>query len=158
MRSVSFTLNGKPARLTVNDTRPLLWVLRDDLALTGAKYGCGEGHCGSCTVLVNGDAVRSCVTPVGDVEGKQVTTIEGLARGERLHPIQEAFMRHVALQCGYCAPGMILGACAFLLKNPKPTRADISRAMDAHLCRCGSHVRILQAIEMAAAAVSGGTR
>jgi carbon-monoxide dehydrogenase small subunit len=154
IRSISFTLNGKPARLTVDDQRPLLWVLRDDLAATGTKYACGEGHCGACTVLVNQDAVRSCVTSIGDVDGARVTTIEGLARGERLHPLQEAFVRHVATQCGFCAPGMILGAYAFLLKNPRPTRAEIVRAMDAHLCRCGAHGRILQAIEAAAAALS----
>ncbi len=158
MRPVAFTLNGKPTSLTVNDQRPLLWVLRDDLATTGVKYGCGEGVCGSCTVLVNNEAVRSCVTSIGDVEGKQVTTIEGLARGERLHPIQEAFVRHAALQCGYCTPGMILEAYAFLLKNPKPTRADIVAALDAHLCRCAAHVRIVSAIETAAAAMKGAAR
>lgn len=158
MRLVSFTLNGRPTRLTVNEQRPLLWVLRDDLAVTGTKYGCGEGHCGSCTVLVDNEAVRSCVTSVGDVNGKRVTTIEGLARAEGLHPLQEAFVRHAATQCGYCAPGMILGAYAFLLKNPWPSRADIVRAMDAHLCRCGAHVRIIQAIETAAASMKGGAR
>lgn len=158
MRPVAFTLNGKPASLTVNDKRPLLWVLRDDLGATGVKYGCGEGLCGSCTVLVNNEAVRSCVTSIGDVEGKQVLTIEGLARGDRLHPIQEAFVRHAALQCGYCTPGMILEAYAFLLKNPKPTRADIVKALDAHLCRCAAHVRIVSAVETAAAAMKGGAR
>jgi len=158
MRPVAFTLNGKPASLTVNDKRPLLWVLRDDLGTTGVKYGCGEGLCGSCTVLVNNEAVRSCVTSIGDVEGKQVLTIEGLARGDRLHPIQEAFVRHAALQCGYCTPGMILEAYAFLLKNPKPTRADIVKALDAHLCRCAAHVRIVSAVETAAAAMKVGAR
>ena len=158
MRPVAFTLNGKPASLTVNDKRPLLWVLRDDLGATGVKYGCGEGLCGSCTVLVNNEAVRSCVTSIGDVEGKQVLTIEGLARGDRLHPIQEAFVRHAALQCGYCTPGMILEAYAFLLKNPKPTRADIVKALDAHLCRCAAHVRIVSAVETAAAAMKVGAR
>lgn len=158
MRPVSFTLNGRPTRLTVNEQRPLLWVLRDDLAATGTKYGCGEGHCGSCTVLVNNEAVRSCLTAIGDVDGKRVTTIEGLGTAEKLHPIQQAFVRHGAMQCGYCTPGMVLGAYAFLLKNPRPTRADIIRAMDAHFCRCGAHVRIVQAIESAAAAMKGGTR
>jgi aerobic-type carbon monoxide dehydrogenase small subunit (CoxS/CutS family) len=151
-------LNGKPTRVSVNEERPLLWVLRDDLGVTGTKFGCGEGHCGSCTVLVNDEAVRSCVTSVGDVQGKQVTTIEGLARAGRLHPIQDAFVRHAALQCGYCTPGMILGAYAFLAKNPRPTRDDIIRAMDSHLCRCGAHLRIVQAIETAAAAMKGGVR
>jgi aerobic-type carbon monoxide dehydrogenase small subunit (CoxS/CutS family) len=158
MRAVSFTLNGKPTRLTVDETRPLLWVLRDDLGLTGTKFGCGEGVCGACTVIVNKEAVRSCVTPVGDVEGKQVLTIEGLAKGDRLHPIQEAFVEHVAYQCGYCTPGMIMGAYAMLLKNPKVTRADIIRELDSHLCRCGAHVRIVKAVETAATAMKGGAR
>ena len=158
MRPVSFTLNGKPTEMNVDPQRSLLWVLRGDLGLTGAKFGCGEGHCGSCTVLVNNQAVRSCVTAIGDVAGKKVTTIEGLAAGERLHPVQEAFLQHAAFQCGHCTPGMILGAYAFLLENPKATRADIIRQMDGHLCRCGAHVRIVQAIEDAAAAMKGGAR
>jgi len=154
---VSFTLNGKPTRLTVDEKRMLLWVLRDDLGLTGTKFGCGQAVCGACTVIVNNEAVRSCVTPVGEVEGKQVLTIEGLARDGRLHPIQEAFVRHAAFQCGYCTPGMILGAYAVLLKNPKAARADIIRQMDSHLCRCGAHVRIMAAIETAAT-MKGGAR
>ncbi len=158
MRSLSFTLNGKSMQVTSDPDRPLLWVLRDDLALTGTKFGCGEGHCGSCTVLVNSQAVRSCVTPVSDVAGKTVTTIEGLASGNRLHPLQEAFVQHAALQCGYCTPGMILGAYALLLENPKPTRADIVRGMEAHLCRCGAHMRIVEAIESAAKTMKGGVR
>jgi aerobic-type carbon monoxide dehydrogenase small subunit (CoxS/CutS family) len=158
MRPVSFTLNGKPTRLTVDETRMLLWVLRDDLGFTGTKFGCGEGACGSCTVLVNNEAVRSCITPVGNVEGKRVTTIEGLERDGKLNPVQEAFVKHAAFQCGYCTPGMIMGAYAFLLKNPKATRADIIRQMDDHLCRCGAHVRIVQAIETAAMAMKGGAR
>ena len=157
MRPVSFTLNGKPTRLTVDEKRMLLWVLRDDLGLTGTKFGCGQAVCGACTVIVNNEAVRSCVTPVGEVEGKQVLTIEGLARDGRLHPIQEAFVRHAAFQCGYCTPGMILGAYAVLLKNPKAARADIIRQMDSHLCRCGAHVRIMAAIETAAT-MKGGAR
>jgi aerobic-type carbon monoxide dehydrogenase small subunit (CoxS/CutS family) len=152
---VSFTLNGKPTRLTVDEERPLLWVLRDDLGLTGAKFGCGEGLCGSCTVLVNNEAVRSCVTRVAEVEGKRVLTIEGVSDGDRLHAIQQAFVKHVAFQCGYCTPGVIMGAYALLLKNPKATRADIVKQMDAHLCRCGAHVRILSAIETAAASMKG---
>jgi aerobic-type carbon monoxide dehydrogenase small subunit (CoxS/CutS family) len=158
MRVVSFTLNGKPTRLTVDETRPLLWVLRDDLGLTGTKFGCGEAVCGACTVIVNREAVRSCATPVGDVEGKQVVTIEGLAKGDRLHPIQEAFVEHVAYQCGYCTPGMIMEAYAMLLKNPKATRADIVTGLDSHLCRCGAHVRIVKAVETAATAMKGGPR
>jgi len=158
MRRVSFTLNGKPTRLNVDETRMLLWVLRGDLGLTDTKYGCGQAVCGACTVLVNNEAVRSCATPIGDVEGKQVLTIEGLARDGRLHPIQEAFVKHAAFQCGYCTPGMILEAYAVLLKNPKATRAAILKEMDQHLCRCGAHVRIIQAVETAAAAMKGGAR
>jgi len=158
MREVSFTLNGKPARLTVDEERALLWVLRDDLGLTGTKFGCGQAVCGSCTVLIDNKAVRSCVTRVGDVAGKTVLTIEGLATGDRLHPLQDAFVRHTAYQCGFCTPGMIMGAYAFLLENPKATRADVIASMDAHLCRCGAHVRIVEAIESAAAAMKGGSR
>ena len=158
MRTVSFTLNGKPTRVTVDEGRMLLWVLRDDLGLTGTKFGCGQAICGACTVLVNNDAIRSCVTTIGDVEGKQVLTIEGLERDGRLNAMQEAFVKHDAFQCGYCTPGMILGAYAFLLKNPKATRAEIVGRMDQHLCRCGAHVRIVQAVETAAAAMKGGAR
>ncbi len=158
MALLSFKLNGKPTRLSIDPDRPLLWVLRDDLGLTGTKYGCGEGHCGSCTVLVGRTAVRSCATSAGDVNGKDVTTIEGLATGDRLHPVQDAFVRHLAFQCGYCTPGMILGAYAFLLENPRPTRDDIVKHMDSHLCRCGAHVRIVQAMEAAATEMRGGAR
>jgi aerobic-type carbon monoxide dehydrogenase small subunit (CoxS/CutS family) len=163
MRVVSFTLNGKATRLTVDEDRMLLWVLRDDLGLTGTKFGCGQALCGACTVLVNNEAVRSCATAVGAVEGKRVVTIEGLADGERLHPLQEAFVKHLGFQCGFCTPGMILGAHALLQKNPKPTRAQIVAHMDDHLCRCGAHKGIVQAIESVAAtaaapAVKGGSR
>jgi len=157
MRVVSFTLNGKATRLTVDETRMLLWVLRDDLGLAGTKFGCGQALCGACTVLVNNEAVQSCATPVGEVEGKRVVTIEGLASGDRLHPLQEAFVKHLGFQCGYCTPGMILGAWALLHKNPNPTRAQIVAHMDDHLCRCGTHGRIIQAVETAAA-VKGGAR
>lgn len=158
MRSVSFTLNGAPTNVTVDDGRPLLWVLRDDLGLTGTKFGCGEGLCGSCTVLVDGKALRSCATPVREVENKQVVTIEGLARGDTLHPVQEAFLKHLGYQCGFCTPGLILGACALLGENPKPSRADIVRELDGHLCRCGAHQRIVAAVESAAEAMRGGAR
>ncbi len=158
MATVSFTLNGKPTRITVDENRMLLWVLRDDLGLTGTKFGCGEAVCGACTVLLNDEPVRACATAVGDVEGKRVVTIEGLARDGRLHPVQDAFVKHLAFQCGYCTPGMIMGAYALLLKNPTPTRAQITAQMDAHLCRCGAHLRIVQAIESASAAMKGGAR
>jgi aerobic-type carbon monoxide dehydrogenase small subunit (CoxS/CutS family) len=156
MRSVSFTLNGAPTRVTVEESRPLLWVLRDDLGLTGTKFGCGESLCGSCTVLVDDRAVRSCTLPVGQVEGRRVLTIEGLARSGKLHPLQEAFVAHTGFQCGYCTSGMIMGAYALLLANPKATRAEIAAGLDDHLCRCGAHLRILQAIESVAA--KGGVR
>jgi len=158
MRTVAFTLNGKPTRLTVDENRMLLWVLRDDLGLTGTKFGCGAALCGACTVLVNNEAVRSCATPMKDVDGKKVTTIEGLASDGKLHPLQEAFVTHLAFQCGFCTPGMILGAYAFLLKNPKPTRVQIIQHMDDHLCRCGAHVRIVAAVDTAAASMKGGAR
>jgi len=158
MRTVSFTLNGKPMRLTVDEDRMLLWVLRDDLGLTGTKFGCGQALCGSCTVLVDDEAVRSCATPVRDVEGKRVVTIEGLAQGDRLHPLQEAFLAHLGYQCGFCTPGMILGAHALLRKNPTPTRAQIAAHLDDHLCRCGTHNRILDAVEAASRAAKGGAR
>jgi aerobic-type carbon monoxide dehydrogenase small subunit (CoxS/CutS family) len=158
MREVSFTLNGTSTRLTVDEDRMLLWVLRDDLGLTGTKFGCGQAICGSCTVLVDDQAVRSCATPMKAVDGRRVVTIEGLASGGRLHPLQQAFVEHLGFQCGYCTPGMILGAYALLAKNPTPTRADIVRALDGHLCRCGAHVRVVRAIESAAATVRGGVR
>ena len=158
MREIAFTLNGTPRRLTVDETRMLLWVLRDDLGLTGTKYGCGEGLCGSCTVLVDDQAVRSCATPVGDVQGRRIVTIEGLAQGDVLHPVQQAFVDAVGFQCGYCTPGMILGGVALLKKNPRPTPADIARGMEGHLCRCGAHERIVKAITDAAAVMRGGAR
>jgi len=155
--NISFNVNGKPVRLTLDGNRPLLWVLRTELGLTGTKYGCGEGLCGACTVLVNDEPARACQTVVKDVRGKNVVTIEGLARGAALHPIQEAFIAHDAMQCGFCTPGMILTAYGFLRKNPRPSREDIIKGMDDHLCRCGSHTRIVQAIETAAAKMKGGT-
>jgi carbon-monoxide dehydrogenase small subunit len=157
-RTISFTLNGKPSRVTTDDERMLLWVLRGDLGLTGVKFGCGAGLCGACTVIVDKQAVRSCSTPVKDVAGKQVLTIEGLSQDGRLDPIQEAFLKHHAFQCGYCTPGMILNAYALLLKTPRPTEAQIVEAMDDNLCRCGAHVRIVAAIQEAAEPARGGAR
>ena len=154
-RTISFTLNGKPQSVTGDGERPLLWVLRNDLGLTSVKFGCGEGLCGACTVITGGRAVRSCSTPVKDVAGKQVLTIEGLG-GSRLHPIQQAFLNHHAFQCGYCTPGMILNAYALLLETPRPTREQILRHLEDSLCRCGSHVRIIKAIQEASAAIEGG--
>jgi aerobic-type carbon monoxide dehydrogenase small subunit (CoxS/CutS family) len=157
-RPISFTLNGHATRVTVDEDRMLLWVLRSDLGLTGAKFGCGEGLCGACTVIVDNQAVRSCSTPVKDVAGKQVLTIEGLARDGHLHPIQEAFAKHHAFQCGFCTPGTILSAYALLAQKAQPSREEIVSHMDDNLCRCGSHPRVLDAIEEAAAALKGGAR
>lgn len=153
--TIRFRLNGKPVSLTVDGERTLLWVLRSDLELTGTKYGCGEGLCGACTVLVGGKAVRSCQFPIKDVRGKEVLTIEGMARGDKLHPLQKAFMEHDALQCGFCTPGMILNAYGLLLKNPRPSRSEILKGMDENLCRCGAHARIVQAIQTAAKEMKG---
>lgn len=156
--NISLTVNGKAVRLNVDGGRPLLWVLRTDLGLTGTKYGCGEGLCGACTVLVNNEPVRSCQIPVKTVRGKDVITIEGLARGGNLHPLQEAFIAHDAMQCGYCTPGMILTAYGLLRKNPRPTREDILRGLDDNLCRCGSHTRVIRAVEEAAGKMKGAGR
>ena len=147
---VSFTLNGKPVTLDTDPSRTLLWVLRSDLELTGTKYGCGIGECGACTVVVDGRAQRSCLTDLASVRGKQVTTIEGLAAGDRLHPLQEAFAEHGGFQCGYCTSGMIMNAYGILQQNPHPTAAQIVEGMDGNLCRCGAHKRILAAIGAAA--------
>jgi len=157
IETISFTLNDKPVNLRVDRDRPLLWVLRTDLGLTGAKYGCGEGLCGACTVLIDNEAVPACQTSVGAVAGSDVRTIEGLAKNGRLHPIQEAFVAHDALQCGFCTPGMILKAYGLLMSNPTPTREEIIDGMEDNLCRCGAHVRIVAAIQAAAQALKGGT-
>ena len=151
-------VNGSKHRLNVDPAHSLLSVLRDDLDLTGSKYGCGEGRCGACTVVIDGKATRSCVTPVGECEGKRITTIEGLEHDGKLHPLQEAFLHVGALQCGYCTAGMIMGGVAFLDKNPKPTNEDICTGMQGHICRCGTYARIIQAIQEAAAARNGGAR
>lgn len=148
--TIHFKLNGKPVRLTGDRERMLLWALRTDLSLTGAKYGCGEGYCGACTVLIDKEAVRSCQFPLKDVEGKEILTIEGLAKNGDLHPLQKAFIEHDALQCGFCTPGMILNAYSLLLKNPQPSRQEIIQGMEENLCRCGSYQRIVQAIQTAA--------
>jgi aerobic-type carbon monoxide dehydrogenase small subunit (CoxS/CutS family) len=155
-RTLSFTLNGGKVSVETEGSRMLVHVLRDQLGLTGTKVGCGEGLCGACTVLVNGEPVRSCSTPVDAVAGKQLLTIEGLERQGVLHPVQEAFLHHHAFQCGFCTPGMILGACALLEKTPKPDRRQVAEALDGNLCRCGAHVRILAAIQEASA--KGGAR
>jgi aerobic-type carbon monoxide dehydrogenase small subunit (CoxS/CutS family) len=145
--TIRFKLNGKDTSLDVEGDRKLLWVLRTDLGLTGTKYGCGMNLCGACTVVINKEAVRSCTLPVREVQGKEVTTIEGLAQGEDLHPLQSAFAEHGAVQCGFCTPGMIMNAHALLLKNPRLSRDQILMGMENNLCRCSAHQRIVQAIE-----------
>ena len=153
--TISFTLNEKPVSVTTDSERLLLWVLRDDLGVTGTKYGCGQGACGACTVIVGNRAVRSCITPIQSVKGKKVMTIEGLTQNGKLHPLQEAFSKHGALQCGFCTPGMIMNAYSLLLRNPQPTRDEIVKDMEYNLCRCGAHIRIIRAIESAAAEMKG---
>lgn len=155
---IKFTLNGKPTELNLDSDRMLLWVLRVELALTGTKYGCGAAHCGACTVLVDGKAVRSCQTPVADIKGKNVITIEGLAHNGELHPLQKAFMENDALQCGFCTSGMIMNAYALLQRNPKPSEAEIISGMEGNLCRCGAHKRIVAAIQSAAQAMTKGVQ
>jgi aerobic-type carbon monoxide dehydrogenase small subunit (CoxS/CutS family) len=155
--TIHFTLNGQPKSLALDRERMLLWVLRTDFGLTGTKYGCGEGLCGACTVLVNKEAVRSCQFPVEDANGKEILTIEGLARNGRLHPLQEAFVKHDALQCGYCTPGMVLTAYGLLVKNPRPNPEEIIEGMNENLCRCGSYQRIIQAIQDAVQEMKGGS-
>lgn len=156
--NIRFQVNGRPVSLTTNPDRMLLWVLRTELGLTGTKYGCGEGLCGACTVLVGGEAVRSCQYPVKNARSKSVITIEGLATNGELHPLQAAFVRHNAMQCGFCTSGMILSASDLLRKNPQPSREDIVRGMEDNFCRCGGYTRIIRAIETAAQEIKKGGR
>jgi aerobic-type carbon monoxide dehydrogenase small subunit (CoxS/CutS family) len=154
--TISFTVNGERTTVTSDPARPLLDVLREDLGLTGAKFGCGDRQCGACTVLVNGRPTFSCSTRVASVKDRSIETIEGLSDGEKLHPVQEAFLAEGALQCGYCTTGMIMNAVALLREKPQPTADEIRTAMDRNICRCGTHLRILRAVETAAA--EGGLR
>jgi len=155
MEKVKFELNGKQVEADPEQNETLLWALRTQFNLTGTKYGCGEGYCGSCTVLINDEPARSCVTPLEDVAGAKVVTIEGLAEGEKLHPVQQAFVENDALQCGFCTPGMIMNAVGLLNKNPEPTRQQIIEGMEENLCRCGAHTRIIRAIESASRMMKG---
>ena len=152
---MELVVNQKHYRLEVHADRMLLWVLRDDLGLTGSKYGCGEGKCGACTVLIDGAPTRSCVTLATSVAGKPITTIEGLAQNGHLHPLQEAFIQADAMQCGYCTPGMIVSGAGLLKKNPHPTQAEIKEAMEGNVCRCGTYPRIVAAVQMAARTAGG---
>ncbi len=156
MEEISFQLNGKKTEVKIDPTQTLLWVLRNHFGLTGTKFGCGMGFCGACTVLIDNEPVRSCTLPLRDVAGKKVVTIEGLAVNGKLHPVQKAFVDHDALQCGYCTPGMIMNATGLLLKNPSPTTQQIKEGMEDNLCRCGAHVRIVEAVHTAAKEMKGG--
>ena len=161
--ALTLNVNGKEQRVDAPADEPLLYVLRDYLGLTGAKYGCGEGHCGACTVIIDGEAVRSCQTRAGYVGNRRIRTIESLADGDSLHPVQQAFLREEAMQCGYCTPGMIMAAVALLGTNTAPSKPDIARAMQRNICRCGTYPRIVAAVERAATAtrptaLQGGVR
>jgi len=152
--AITLTVNGKERTVVTDPERSLLDVLREELHLTGAKYGCGEGRCGTCTVLMDGRRTLSCVTPVAMADKKTITTIEGLADGDSLHPVQQAFLDEGAIQCGYCTPGMILNAVALLEKNPQPTDEQITEWMNGNLCRCNGYTKILKAIRRAAAQIA----
>ena len=156
--TIAFKLNHKQVKLKVDGERSLLWVLRSDLGLTGTKYGCGEGICGACTVLINQKASRSCQIPVKEIKWKEVLTIEGLAKDGHLHPVQKAFIEHDAFQCGFCTSGMILNVYSLLLEKPRPTETEIIQGMNDNLCRCGAHLRIIQAIQSAAKEMRGGRK
>lgn len=147
---VEFTLNGKRINIAAEPETPLLEVLRNDIELNGAKFGCGLAQCGACAVLLDGDSIRSCVVPVAEVEGRTVTTLEGLGNAGSPHPLQQAFIDEQALQCGYCTSGIIITAAALLDKNPTPSRDEIKTALSGHLCRCGAHPRIINAVQKAA--------
>ncbi len=146
---VGFNLNGKKTEITIDPTLSLLWVLRDRFGLIGTKYGCGEGTCGSCTVLIDNVAYRSCTLQVGDIANQSIITIEGLSKNGHLHPLQKSFIDNDALQCGYCTPGMIMNAYGLLLANPEPSRQEVIEGMEDNLCRCGAHIRIITAIQSA---------
>jgi aerobic-type carbon monoxide dehydrogenase small subunit (CoxS/CutS family) len=155
---IKFTLNGKSTELETDTSQVLLWVLRAELGLTGTKFGCGVGFCGACTILVDGVAQRSCGMAVKEIEGKAVVTIEGLAEGDKLHPVQKAFIEHEALQCGFCTSGQIMNAVALLKEDPKPNRKRIIEGMNGNLCRCGAYNRIIAAVETASKEMNGGTK
>jgi aerobic-type carbon monoxide dehydrogenase small subunit (CoxS/CutS family) len=147
--TITFTVNGQVRTVKTDPQRPLLDVLREDLQLTGTKYGCGEGYCGACTVLVDGKRTHACKTPIGEVDKKMVLTIEGLSRGESLHPVQEAFLAERAFQCGYCTPGMIMSTVALIAEKPAANDAEIREWMNGHVCRCSGYPRILNAVRRA---------
>jgi aerobic-type carbon monoxide dehydrogenase small subunit (CoxS/CutS family) len=154
--TIKFRLNGKNTEAMIDPTQTLLWVLRNHFGLTGTKFGCGMGFCGACTVLIDNEPVRSCQLSVGETAGKNVVTIEGLATNGKLHPVQKAFVEHDALQCGFCTPGMIMNATGILLKNPAPSAQQIKDGMENNLCRCGAHLRIVEAVRTASEEMKGG--
>ena len=154
--TIKFQLNGKKTEAMIDHTQTLLWVLRNHFGLTGTKFGCGMGFCGACTVLIDNEPVKSCQLSIGDAAGKNVVTIEGLAVKGKLHPVQEAFVKHDALQCGYCTPGMIMNAAGLLIKNPSPSVQEIKDGMENNLCRCGAHMRIIEAVQTASKEMKGG--
>jgi aerobic-type carbon monoxide dehydrogenase small subunit (CoxS/CutS family) len=156
--TIRFKLNGSEKSMELSRERSLLWVIRTDYELTGTKYGCGMGYCGACTVLVDRKPVRSCMATADFVDGKEVVTIEGLAKNGSLNPVQKAFVERESLQCGYCTPGMIMNATGLLHENPEPSRKEIIEVMDENLCRCGSYGRIVDAIQSASKAVKGGVK
>jgi aerobic-type carbon monoxide dehydrogenase small subunit (CoxS/CutS family) len=155
-QTIRFKLNGRPVSIATDGERALLWVLRTDLGLTGTKFGCGRNQCGACTVIINKEAIRSCQYRVKNAAGKNVTTIEGLATNGQLHPLQQAFIKEGAVQCGFCTPGMLLKSYELLLKNSKPSRTQIVDHMEGHLCRCSTYARIIDAIQTAALQLKGG--
>ena len=157
-RRISFLLNGEPTEVDVDPRRKLLWVLRTELGLTGTKYGCGQRECGACMVMVDGRRIFSCDTRMSAVIDREVTTIEGLADGDVLHPVQKAFAEHDALQCGFCTPGLIMGAVSLLERNLDPSEEEIREGLERHLCRCGTHVRVVQAVQAAAHEMREGGR
>jgi aerobic-type carbon monoxide dehydrogenase small subunit (CoxS/CutS family) len=154
--TIKFQLNGKATEALIDPTQTLLWVLRNHFGLTGTKFGCGMGFCGACTVLIDNEPVRSCQLSVGDAAGKNIVTVEGLAANGKLHPVQKAFVEHDALQCGFCTPGMIMNATGLLMKNPAPSVQQIKEGMENNLCRCGAHMRIIEAVQTASKEMKGG--
>jgi aerobic carbon-monoxide dehydrogenase small subunit len=154
-KTIRFTINGKACEIEIKPWRTLLEVIREDLKLTGTKEGCGEGECGSCTVIMNGKTIHSCLVPAMAADHQDIITIEGLARGDKLHPIQAAFVEHSGMQCGFCTPGMVMSAKALLDENPDPTRAEIKEGISGNLCRCTGYTKILESIRAAAVAMKG---
>jgi len=154
--TIKFQLNGKKTESLIDPKQTLLWALRNHFGLTGTKFGCGMGFCGACTVLIDNEPVRSCQLSVGDTAGKNIITVEGLANDGKLHPVQKAFVEHDALQCGFCTPGMIMNATGLLIKNPAPSVQQIKEGMENNLCRCGAHMRIIEAVQSASKEMKGG--